>query len=71
MSSFTPAELAYLSDVHPLARLATVGADGTPHVMPIGMYSLDEASGAIDTRGEDLPTPRSGGTSRGTVGPRS
>jgi hypothetical protein len=43
VSAFTAAELAYLRDVHPLARLATVGRDGTPHVMPIGMYRLDEA----------------------------
>ncbi len=43
MSAFTDAERAYLRDVHPMARLATVGGDGTPHVMPIGMYRLDEA----------------------------
>lgn len=55
MSTFTEAERAYLRDVHPMARLATVGADGTPHVMPIGIYTLDEATDAIDTGGRDLP----------------
>lgn len=54
MSVFTEAELAYLRDVHPLARLATVGADGTPHVMPIGMYTLDETLDVIDTAGREL-----------------
>jgi pyridoxamine 5'-phosphate oxidase family protein len=54
MNTFTDAERAYLSDVHPLARLATVGPDGTPHVMPIGMYTLDEETGTIDTLGKDL-----------------
>jgi pyridoxamine 5'-phosphate oxidase family protein len=54
MSAFSDTELAYLRDVHPLARLATVGPDGTPHVMPIGMYQLHESSDAIDTLGHDL-----------------
>ena len=31
-----------LRDEHPLARLATVGPDGRPHVMPVGIYRLDE-----------------------------
>ena len=51
---FTAAERAYLTEVHPMARLATVGADGTPHVMPLGMYEIDEATGAIVTTGHDL-----------------
>lgn len=50
MSVFTDAERAYLRDVHPLARLATVGGDGTPHVMPIGMYRLDDATEAIEAK---------------------
>lgn len=54
MSVFTDAERAYLRDVHPMARLATVGRDGTPHVMPIGMYRLDDATDAIDTLGREL-----------------
>ena len=54
MSVFTEAERSYLRDTHPMARLATVGRDGTPHVMPIGMYRLDEAADAIDAMGTDL-----------------
>jgi pyridoxamine 5'-phosphate oxidase family protein len=54
MSIYTEAELAYLRDVHPYGRLATVGADGTPHVTPLGMYTVDDVTGVIDTRGRDL-----------------
>jgi pyridoxamine 5'-phosphate oxidase family protein len=52
VSPFTDDELAYLSDGLKLARLATVGADGTPHVVPVGWSVLD--SGAIEIRGHDL-----------------
>lgn len=58
MPIFTDAELAYLRDIHPMARLATVGRDGAPHVMPIGMYTVDSATGTIDTGGRDLPTTK-------------
>jgi pyridoxamine 5'-phosphate oxidase family protein len=54
MSIFTDAERAYLSDVHPMARLATVGGDGMPHVMPLGMYAIDPGADAIVTSGRDL-----------------
>jgi pyridoxamine 5'-phosphate oxidase family protein len=36
MSVFTTDELSYLGAERRLARLATVGADGTPHVVPVG-----------------------------------
>lgn len=36
MSVFTDAELDYLTSERRLARVATVGADGTPHVTPVG-----------------------------------
>jgi len=52
---YTAAERAYLTEVHPMARLATVGADGTPHVMPLGMYRIDDTTGTISTTGSDLP----------------
>jgi len=55
---YTAAERAYLSEVHPMAHLATVGADGTPHVMPLGMYGIDETTGAILTTGDDLPATK-------------
>ena len=58
MSVFTEAERAYLRDEHLLARLATVGPDGTPHVMPIGMYRLDADADVIDTTGHQLTTTK-------------
>jgi pyridoxamine 5'-phosphate oxidase family protein len=58
MNVFTDAERAYLRDEHPLARLATVGPDGTPHVMPVGIYRLDEDSDVIDTMGSELTTTK-------------
>lgn len=36
MSAFSDAELAYLTGERRLARIATVGKDGTPHVVPVG-----------------------------------
>jgi len=41
LSSFTPQEIAYLQS-QLLGRLATVGADGNPHVVPVGFrYNPD------------------------------
>ena len=45
MSVFTQAEVAYLHDQRRLAHLATVGPDGTPHVTPVGMWSLGPEGG--------------------------
>jgi nitroimidazol reductase NimA-like FMN-containing flavoprotein (pyridoxamine 5'-phosphate oxidase superfamily) len=42
---FTPAELEFLRSQR-IARLATVGPSGWPHVVPV-MYALDE-SGAFE-----------------------
>ncbi|MDP9020841.1 MAG: PPOX class F420-dependent oxidoreductase [Actinomycetota bacterium] len=53
MSSFTDAELEYLRGGRRLARMATVGRDGTPHVAPVG-YSYDAAHDAIEVRGHSL-----------------
>lgn len=52
MSAFTEAELAYLQGERRLARLATVGSDGTPHVAPVGWRLADD--GAIEVDGIDL-----------------
>jgi pyridoxamine 5'-phosphate oxidase family protein len=42
MSVFTPAEIAYLGGQR-LGRIATVGASGRPHVVPVGFrYNADE-----------------------------
>lgn len=41
MSTFTPQEIAYLQS-QLLGRLATVGVDGDPHVVPVGFrYNPD------------------------------
>jgi pyridoxamine 5'-phosphate oxidase family protein len=40
--AFSPPELEYLTGERRLARIATVGADGTPHVVPVGWrYNAD------------------------------
>lgn len=58
MSAFSPAELAYLAeDGVRLGRLATVGADGTPHVVPVGWH-YDAGVDAIEVRGRDLPATK-------------
>jgi pyridoxamine 5'-phosphate oxidase family protein len=51
---FTPAELAYLRGQR-LARLATLGPDGAPHVRPVG-FLVDASTGAIDVPGLDNPS---------------
>ena len=53
MSAFTDEELAYLRGERRLARLATVGADGTPHVVPVG-WSLDAELDAIEIGGRNF-----------------
>jgi pyridoxamine 5'-phosphate oxidase family protein len=53
MSVFTNHELAYLMGERRLARIATVGKDGTPHVVPVG-WSYNRGEGTIDIGGLDL-----------------
>jgi len=55
MSAFSEPELAYLGDGNGrrLGRLATVGPDGIPHVVPVG-YRYDPEDDAIIVRGYDL-----------------
>ena len=53
MSVFTEAELRYLSGGRQLGRIATVGADGTPHVVPVG-WIYNAARDTIDVGGRDL-----------------
>jgi pyridoxamine 5'-phosphate oxidase family protein len=53
VSAFTEAELSYVAAQRRLARIATVGGDGTPHVVPVG-FSYNEAEDTIDVRGHDL-----------------
>ena len=53
MSMFSEAELAYLAGGRQLGRIATVGADGTPHVVPVAWF-YNAARETIDVGGSDL-----------------
>jgi pyridoxamine 5'-phosphate oxidase family protein len=53
MSVFTEAELRYLSGGRQLGRIATVGADGTPHVVPVG-WIYNAVRDTIDVGGHEL-----------------
>jgi len=53
VSVFSDAELTYLQGERRLARLATVGRDGTPHVVPVG-GSYNSALDTIDIGGRSL-----------------
>jgi pyridoxamine 5'-phosphate oxidase family protein len=53
VSVFRKAELAYMVGGHQLGRLATVGADGTPHVVPVA-WIYNAARDTIDIGGAEL-----------------
>jgi pyridoxamine 5'-phosphate oxidase family protein len=53
MTVFTPAELDYLTGERRLARIATVGPDGMPHIAPVG-WSLAADATAIEIGGRDV-----------------
>lgn len=53
MSAFNDDELRFLREVKALARIATVGPDGTPHVTPVG-WSYNADTDTIDVGGRDL-----------------
>ena len=53
MTAFSEAELRYLLGERRLARLATMGPDGTPHVVPVG-WSYSAELDAIEIGGHDL-----------------
>ena len=52
MSAFTPSEIEYLTS-QGLARLATVGPDGQPHVVPV-TFIFNAEEDAIDVGGVDF-----------------
>jgi pyridoxamine 5'-phosphate oxidase family protein len=54
MTVYTEAELAYLQGERRLAHVATVGKDGTPHVTPVGMWSVDPDSGVVEVTGHSF-----------------
>jgi len=53
-SVFTDGELAYLNGDRRLARIATVGPDGTPHVVPVGMWRHNAELDTVDVTGRDF-----------------
>ena len=53
MSVFTETELAYMTGGRQLGRIATVGPDGTPHVVPVG-WIYNAARDTIDVGGREL-----------------
>jgi len=53
MSAFSDSELAYLRGDRRLGRVATVGKDGTPHVVPVG-WSYNADHDTIDVSGRDF-----------------
>ncbi len=53
MSAFTAGELDYLLGERRLARLATVGGEGMPHVAPVG-WSYNRELDTIDIGGHSL-----------------
>jgi pyridoxamine 5'-phosphate oxidase family protein len=53
MSVFTEAERRYLAGGRQLGRIATVGADGTPHVVPVA-WIYNAARDTIDVGGREL-----------------
>ena len=53
MSVFTEVELRYLAGGQQLGRIATVGADGTPHVVPVS-WIYNAARDTIDITGYEL-----------------
>jgi pyridoxamine 5'-phosphate oxidase family protein len=63
MSVFTEAELQYLAGGRQLGRIATVGADGTPHVVPVG-WIYNAARDTIEVGGASWSGRRSSATSR-------
>src|SRR5687768_5466463 len=52
MSSFTPQETAYLQS-QLLGRIATIGTDGDPHVVPVG-FSYNADLDTIDIGGHGI-----------------
>ena len=53
MTVFTETELRYLTGGRQLGRIATVGADGTPHVVPVG-WIYNAVRETIDVGGHEL-----------------
>jgi pyridoxamine 5'-phosphate oxidase family protein len=57
MSVFTDSELEYLHGERRLGRIATVGTDGVPHVVPVG-WTHNPEHDTIDVGGHALETTK-------------
>jgi pyridoxamine 5'-phosphate oxidase family protein len=57
VSVFREAELGYLAGGRQLGRIATVGADGTPHVVPVA-WIYNAARDTIDVGGAELASTK-------------
>jgi pyridoxamine 5'-phosphate oxidase family protein len=57
VSVFREAELRYMTGGRQLGRLATVGADGTPHVVPIA-FIYNAVRDTIDIGGYELESTK-------------
>jgi pyridoxamine 5'-phosphate oxidase family protein len=53
MGAFNAEEIEYMTRERRLARIATVGADGMPHVVPVG-WSYNAEQDTIDVGGHDM-----------------
>ena len=53
MTRFNEQELAYLREGGKLGRIATVGADGTPHVTPVG-WAIGPLEDSIEIGGRNF-----------------
>jgi len=56
MSAFTPREIEYLRG-NTMGRLATVGRDGQPHIVPL-TYLFNADEDAIDIGGVEFPSTK-------------
>ena len=74
MGAFNEAELEYLRDgrmgPRRLGRIATVGRDGTPHVVPVG-WSYNAEHARSTSAGTTSSARRSSAMSFAPVAPRS
>ena len=55
--AFSEPQLAYLREGRKLGRVATIGADGTPHVVPSGWFH-NTALDTIDVTGRDVQSTK-------------
>lgn len=57
MSAFQRSELEFLLGERRLGRIATVGRDGTPHVVPVG-WRYNQKADSIDVGGRDFESTK-------------